>query len=71
MQCNFCHHSLIQPITVIPCGHNFCLNCKKGYTKCCSVCGEKVKIEAVYRNELLDDIAQLVKNIKELINLVK
>lgn len=62
---------MTNPITVIPCGHNYCMNCKKGYTKSCFICGDKAKIEAVYRNELLDDIAQVVKSIKELIMMVR
>ena len=51
-------------MTVIPCGHNYCLNCKRGYNKSCVTCGPGLKIEAVYRNELLDDIVKVVKDIK-------
>ncbi len=32
IQCPY-GHELKNPITVIPCGHNYCLGCKKGYTK--------------------------------------
>lgn len=49
IQCPF-GHELINPVTVIPCGHNYCLGCKKGYTKECLQCNGKLKIEAVYRN---------------------
>jgi hypothetical protein len=49
IQCPF-GHELNNPITVIPCGHNYCLGCKKGYTKECMLCNGKLKIEAVYRN---------------------
>jgi hypothetical protein len=60
-------------VTVIPCGHSYCFECKKGYAKECSKCGPKViinffkkyitkvKVEAMYRNELLDDIIEMVK----------
>jgi hypothetical protein len=32
------------------------MNCQKGYKKNCHVCGNKAIVEAVYRNELMDDI---------------
>ena len=43
IQCPF-GHELINPVTVIPCGHNYCLGCKRGYTKDCSQCSGKLKI---------------------------
>lgn len=46
------------------------MGCKKGYNKTCLTCGPDLKIEAVYRNELLDDIVKVVKDIKELIALI-
>ena len=72
LNCNFCGKLIVEPVTVIPCGHNFCLGCKKAYTKECIKCGPKViyiyykiiiqvKIEAMYRNELLDDILNIMK----------
>ena len=45
-----------EPVTLIPCGHSYCLNCKKGYAKNCLKCGPKNAIDATYRNELLDEI---------------
>ena len=32
IQCPY-GHELKDPVTIIPCGHNYCLGCKKGYTK--------------------------------------
>lgn len=32
IQCPF-GHELNNPVTIIPCGHNYCLGCKKGYSK--------------------------------------
>jgi hypothetical protein len=49
IQCPF-GHELKDPVTIIPCGHNYCLGCKKGYQKECMQCCGKLKIEAVYRN---------------------
>ena len=49
IQCPF-GHELQNPVTIIPCGHNYCLGCKKGYQKECMQCSGKLKIEAVYRN---------------------
>ena len=54
-------------MTIIPCGHNYCLGCKKGYQKECMQCCGKLKIEAVYRNELMDDIMGMVGGIKQVI----
>ena len=45
---------------MIPCGHNFCRSCKKAYEKKCIKCGPKAQIDAMYRNELLDDIINMV-----------
>lgn len=66
IQCPF-GHELNNPITVIPCGHNYCLECKKGYSKECMLCNGKLKIEAVYRNELMDDIINIVTGIKQIL----
>lgn len=55
--CKYCNKLLDQPATVIPCGHTFCLGCKQAYRKnICYVCGEKKPFDAVYRNELLDEL---------------
>lgn len=70
IQCPY-GHELKNPVTVIPCGHNYCLNCKKGYQKECSQCSGKLKIEAVYRNELMDDIINIVGGIRKIIEIVK
>lgn len=70
IQCPY-GHELSNPITVIPCGHNYCLGCKKGYTKECMLCNGKLKIEAVYRNELMDDIINIVTGIKQIIEMIK
>ncbi len=43
VQCPF-GHELKEPITIIPCGHNYCLGCKKGYQKECCQCKGKLKI---------------------------
>jgi hypothetical protein len=61
LKCNFCLKFIKEPVTIIPCGHSFCTSCKTAYAKHCIKCGPKVKIEAMYRNELLDDIIDLVK----------
>lgn len=65
LKCNHCNKVIKEPVTIIPCGHNFCLQCKVAYTKQCIKCGPKVKIEAMYRNELLDDILDMAKIMKE------
>lgn len=70
LKCSLCNKDFDKPVTIIPCGHNFCLGCKKGYNKTCLTCGPDLKIEAVYRNELLDDIVKVVKDIKELLTLI-
>ncbi|EAS06096.2 hypothetical protein TTHERM_00670200 (macronuclear) [Tetrahymena thermophila SB210] len=75
LKCNYCSKFIKEPITIIPCGHSFCFQCKKAYAKDCIKCGPKVKVEAMYRNELLDDIITMYKtmnSVKEsLINLIK
>ena len=43
IQCPY-GHELKDPVTVIPCGHNYCLGCKKGYAKECMLCHGKLKI---------------------------
>lgn len=43
IQCPF-GHELNNPVTIIPCGHNYCLGCKKGYNKECMQCNGKLKI---------------------------
>lgn len=58
-------------MTIIPCGHSYCFECKKGYSKECFKCGPKLKIEAMYRNELLDDIIAMVKLIEQSITSMK
>lgn len=43
--CTHCNKPLDQPVTIIPCGHNFCLKCKIGYDKGnCVRCGPKAKV---------------------------
>ncbi|EGR29369.1 lim domain protein [Ichthyophthirius multifiliis] len=61
LKCQYCLKFIKEPVTIIPCGHSFCQQCKTAYNKSCIKCGPKVKIEAMYRNELLDDIIELVK----------
>jgi hypothetical protein len=39
LQCNNCQKVFVEPVTVIPCGHSYCLKCKVGYTKNCTKCG--------------------------------
>ena len=70
VQCPF-GHELKNPVTIIPCGHNYCLGCKKGYQKECMQCNGKLKIEAVYRNELMDDIIGMVKGVKTILDILK
>ena len=70
VQCPF-GHELKNPVTIIPCGHNYCLGCKRGYTKDCSQCNGKLKIEAVYRNELMDDIIGMINGIKQVLEIIK
>ncbi len=64
--CTYCSNQLKEPVTIIPCGHCFCLNCKKGYQKECCRCGPKVKIDALYRNELLDEVLEVLKVVESL-----
>ncbi|CAD8139514.1 unnamed protein product [Paramecium octaurelia] len=71
LSCTFCNKFIKQPVTIIPCGHSYCFECKKGYNKECFKCGPKLKIEAMYRNELLDDIIAMVKLIEQSINSMK
>lgn len=48
------------PVTCIPCGHSFCYTCKSKFSKFCVKCGtEDGKIEAVYRNEVLDEFIKI------------
>ena len=54
--CDFCNKLMKNPVTNIPCGHSYCQECKAGYLKECKKCGSGAKREAVYRNELLDEI---------------
>jgi len=52
-------------VTCIPCGHSFCISCEKGYFKnICYKCGPKTVVDAVYRNELLDELMQLFNNFR-------
>lgn len=44
LKCTYCSGFVKAPVTVIPCGHSFCMDCKKGYGKDCSKCGPKVLI---------------------------
>lgn len=39
LKCSLCTKDFDKPVTIIPCGHNFCLGCKKGYNKTCLACG--------------------------------
>jgi hypothetical protein len=70
IQCPF-GHELKNPVTIIPCGHNYCLGCKKGYAKECMQCSGKFKTEAIYRNELMDDIIGIVGGVKQIIDVLK
>lgn len=66
LKCCHCSKFIKEPVTVIPCGHSFCLGCKKAYaSKECIKCGPKIKVEAMYRNELLDDIIEMYKTLGE------
>ena len=47
------------------------LAARKAYLKECMQCCGKLKIEAVYRNELMDDIMGMVGGIKQVIELLK
>ncbi|KAL4464606.1 hypothetical protein ABPG72_019062 [Tetrahymena utriculariae] len=71
LKCNYCEQFIKEPITIIPCGHSFCFSCKKAYAKDCIKCGPKVKVEAMYRNELLDDIIGMVKILQNLQTFLK
>ena len=51
--CDYCGKALRSAVTNIPCGHNYCQECKSGYLKECKKC-PGTKREAVYRNELMD-----------------
>ncbi len=43
--CTYCTKPLDEPVTIIPCGHSFCLKCKIGYDKGnCVRCGPKAKV---------------------------
>jgi len=47
-------------MTCIPCGHSYCSDCKDGFEgDKCHKCGPKFEVEAVYRNELLDELLLL------------
>jgi hypothetical protein len=58
--CELCRRPLRSPVTSIPCGHSYCLECKRGYEKQCAKCPGSTR-EAVYRNELLDDIIEATR----------
>lgn len=68
-KCNFCNGLIQQAVTVIPCGHNYCQKCENGYKGKCNTCGPKVKIEAVYKNELMDEILSVFQQISGLVPL--
>ena len=70
IQCPY-GHELLNPVTIIPCGHNYCLGCKRGYKKECVECDGKLKIEAVYRNELMDDIIGMVRSMQHILEIMK
>ena len=63
LKCQLCTKVIVSPVTIIPCGHSYCLECKKGYQKECAKCQGKVKIDAMYRNELLDDIIAMLQTV--------
>ena len=71
LQCQYCKSQIREPVTIIPCGHCFCLGCKKGYQKECCQCGPKVKVDALYRNELLDDVLAILQVVKDIRNAIK
>lgn len=68
--CDYCGKALKEPVTSIPCGHSFCLGCKKGYEKECCKC-PGLKREAVYRNELLDEVVGAGQAIEKVISQLK
>jgi len=47
---------LKNPVTLLPCGHNYCEKCvpKGSYCKECG--GNKVEIEHTFKNKLLGDV---------------
>jgi late competence protein required for DNA uptake (superfamily II DNA/RNA helicase) len=69
IQCDYCSKQLKNPVTNIPCGHSYCQECKAGYLKECKKCSG-VKREAVYRNELLDEVIQAASLVEKIVTLI-
>lgn len=70
LSCGVCHQLLNNPVTCIPCGHSYCKNCKSGYKDFCFDCGKSNgNVDAIYRNELMDDMINLVKSLPTMSNL--
>ncbi|KAM3134466.1 hypothetical protein pb186bvf_013432 [Paramecium bursaria] len=67
-QCKYCHKNVRDPVTVIPCAHSYCRQCRKGYTGQCIVCQDENKIEAIYENHFLTTLVDLYQSV---INLIK
>ncbi len=60
-KCQYCDQLLKKPATVIPCGHTYCVSCKDGYRRNkCHRCGPTGTVQAVYRNELLDEFFKVL-----------
>lgn len=71
VSCCKCHHLLNKAVTCIPCGHSYCHDCKSGYFEYCQECGKyNGSLDAVYRNELMDDMIKMVQSLPK-INKVK
>ncbi|CAD8168117.1 unnamed protein product [Paramecium pentaurelia] len=69
--CKLCHQELKEPVTVIPCAHSYCRQCKKGYMGQCFICGPDEQIEATYANMLLIPMIELFKKSCEIRELFK
>jgi len=63
--CCLCNQKMNDPVTITPCSHTFCENCKHGYIKGqCQKCPNKQNIDSAYRNEFLQEISELLKLVK-------
>lgn len=63
--CKYCNKQLKKSVTVIPCGHSYCFDCKKGYQVSCYICGPQKEIEAVYLNLFMDEILKVYKHFQD------
>lgn len=60
MACSECLGSMKNPVTLIPCGHNYCEKCLP-QTPHCKDCGEKKgKYQTTFRNRLLEEVVAKV-----------